>query len=346
MVIILTLCSANYLAHAKSLGDSVREHNPDFHFVIGLVDRLPNELPLGYLDGFEVIPVEDFLFPEFADMSKKYNIVELNTAVKPFYMEYLYKRDASVEAVIYLDPDTRLYGSLMVFVDKLKYYNIILTPHSCTYDDSPDSMYYEKIMLWVGVYNIAIHGTRRSPVTDAFLKWWKIRVFDNCYFKPGVAGSFFDQLWMVLVPIYFPGVYVEKDPGYNFCFWNHFERRLEIQDGKYIVNGQHDLVLVHFSGYKPENPEASVSRSTEPIASFAERPDLRPIYDDYRSRLLARNYALFKSIPWHFAPPPVSHHELHGKRLIKGAFKRLFHCLPRGARGRLKRLAELTAKNC
>ncbi len=81
MTTVLTICSANYLAHARSLGDSVREHNPDFHFVIGLVDRMPEGLDAGYLKPFEVIPVEHLNLRRLGEMVKKYNLVELNTAV-------------------------------------------------------------------------------------------------------------------------------------------------------------------------------------------------------------------------------------------------------------------------
>jgi hypothetical protein len=345
MVTILTLCSANYLAHAKTLGESVREHNPDFHFVIGLVDWMPKDLEPGYLDKFEVIPVEDFPFPEFAGMLKKYNLVELNTAVKPFYMDYLYKRDPSVEAVIYLDPDTFIYGSLSAFVAKLRANNMVITPHSCTYDNSKENLHYEKVMLWAGVTNLAIQGTLRSAVTDAFLQWWKIRLEDHCYYRPGVAGSFFDQLWMELARLYFPRVYMETDPGYNFCYWNHFERRLSLRNGRYVVNNKHDLIMVHFSGFKPEKPDFVSSRATEPIFTFKERPDLRSVYYDYSKRLMENGYLRIKTLPWHFAPPKESHQKSRVKRLIKQSVMGTLHIIPNRVKKRIKRAAQFIVLN-
>jgi hypothetical protein len=44
VITVLTLCATNYLAHAKSLGDSLATLNPDY-LVIGLVDRLPPDIP-------------------------------------------------------------------------------------------------------------------------------------------------------------------------------------------------------------------------------------------------------------------------------------------------------------
>ena len=345
MTTVLTICSANYLAHAKTLGDSVREHNPDFHVVIGLVDRIPDGLEVGYLDSFEVIPVEHLKFPQLGEMVKKYNVVELSTAVKPFYIDLLYDRDRQVDAVIYLDPDILVCGSFATLLGKLKSHSIVLTPHSCTYDDTAVNIHYEKVMLWAGVYNLGFIATSRSDETAAFLKWWQIRLQDHCYYRPGVAGSFLDQLWIGLAPLYFRGIYVETDPGYNMCYWNHFERRLSLRHGKYVVNDYHDLIFFHFSGYKPEKPDVSVSRASEPMLSFIDRPDLRPIYDAYRRRLLAGNYPSVSSIPWHFAPPAESAKKHHAKNLIKGTLKNLLSLLPSSAKTRLKRLAQFVVQN-
>jgi hypothetical protein len=345
MTVVLTLCSANYLAHAKTLGDSLREHHPDFHFVIGLVDRVPLEIAPSYWQPFELIPVEQLGLPQFDDMARKYNVVELNTAVKPFYVAFLYERDPAVQEVIYLDPDILVCGSFKPLLATLKTAPIALTPHSCTYDNSAASLHYEKVMLWAGVFNLGFIATTRSEETFTFLKWWQVRVQDHCFYRPGVAGSFFDQLWMGLAPVYFPGVRVERDPGYNMCYWNHFERRLSFRDGKYLVNDRHDLIFFHFSGYRPEHPEVSVTRATEPVSSFDERPDLRPIYDDYRSRLLANRYTSIRSIPWQFAPDPEAPSKRTAKTLMKRAVKGLVARLPFGGRERLKRLARFVAQD-
>jgi lipopolysaccharide biosynthesis glycosyltransferase len=346
MNVVFTLCSANYLAHARTLGDSLREHNPDLHFVVGLVDRIPAQLAPDYLQSFEVIPAEELGLPQFSEMAEKYNVVELNTALKPFYMAHLIERDPNVEAVIYLDPDIMVCGSFAPLLDKLKQHNIVVTPHSCTSGDSAVNIHYQQVMLWAGVYNLGFIATSRSEEAQRFLKWWQIRLQDHCFYKPGVAGSFFDQLWVGLAPLYFRGVYVETDPGYNMCYWNHFERHLSLQDGRQVVNDRHDLIFFHFSGYKPEYPDSSLGVGRpDPIPTFIERPDLRPIYDDYRSRLLARDYAMIKSLPWHFAPEMELPKKRVAKKFIKGALQRLVGWLPGSARKRLRRVAQFVAQS-
>src|SRR6516164_10544614 len=112
MIVVFTLCSANYLAQARTLADSVAEYNPDYHMVVDLVDRMPDGLDPATWQPHEIIPVENLGLPELRDMVEKYHIVELNTALKPYYMEYLYRRDTNVRSVIYLDPDILLYAGL------------------------------------------------------------------------------------------------------------------------------------------------------------------------------------------------------------------------------------------
>jgi hypothetical protein len=306
---------------------------------------MPDGVDAGHLEPFEVIPMEHLNLPQLGEMVKKYNVVELSTAVKPFYIDFLYAREQKVDVVIYLDPDILVYGPFTTLLGKLKTYSIVVTPHNCTYDDTAVNIHYEKIMLWAGVYNLGFIATSRSDETAAFLKWWQIRLQDHCFYRPGIAGSFLDQLWIGLAPLYFRGVYVETDPGYNMCYWNHFERRLSLRNGKYLVNDHHELIFFHFSGYKPEKPDVSVSRPNEPMTSFTERPDLRPIYDDYRRRLLANDYVLVTSLPWHFAPTTESAKKHYAKKLIKDALKYLVGLLPSGAKARLKRLAQFVAQN-
>jgi hypothetical protein len=347
MTTVFTLCSANYLAHAKSLGESLREHNPDYKFVIGLVDRLPRDQAQSICQPYKLIPVEDLGIPAFADMVKKYDIIEFNTAVKPFYIEHLFQLDSSVEGVIYLDPDILVCSSLGPIEEKLKNHPILLTPHSCTYDHSPLNIYYERAMLTTGVYNLGFVATSRSEVAFAFLHWWQKRLQDYCFDECG-RGLFVDQLWVILALVYFPGVFVEKDPGYNMCYWNHFERRLSVQNGRYFVNERFPLVFYHFSSYDPKNPTAVTKRVGQMTQNFEERPDLRAIYEDYRRRLLANGYDEVRNIPYAFrsAPPLDAHRgELKFKVFFKGALRGGLRALPRPFGKRLKRLADFTSRS-
>jgi hypothetical protein len=347
MNVVLTICSANYLAHAKVLGDSLARSNPDYQFVIGLVDRVPAEINLAGWLPYEVIPVTDLGIPEFPAMAEKYDIVELNTAVKPFYLEFLYQRNSAVKTVMYLDPDILVLGSFKALSEKLHGNNIVLTPHCCTYDNSARNFNYEIVMLLYGIYNLGFIATARSETTFAFLKWWQKRLVDHCYYRAG-SGMFVDQLWVALAPLYFDGVYVEKDPGYNMCYWNHFERRLSHHENGYRVNGKHDLVFYHFSSYNPHNPGA-ITKASQPTATFAERPDLQPLYDDYAKRLFAAGFALVQPLKCSFGRKPKPNPEPKPKRTVKtavqSALKKTLNAMPAAIHKRLHRISQFIADN-
>jgi hypothetical protein len=303
---VLTLCSANYLAHAKVLGQSLAASNPDCRFVVGLVDRAPPHLDLAAWLPFEVLPVADLGLPEFPAMAERYNLVELNTAVKPFYLEFLYERDPALQSAVYLDPDILVLGRFDALAEKLKSNNIVLTPHSSTYDDSRQNIHYEICMLSTGVYNLGFIATRRSETTAAFLKWWQKRLVNHCYYRTDWGAAFVDQQWIVLAPLYFDGVHVEKDPGYNMSYWNHFERRLSPSPNGYLVNGQHELIFHHFSNFNPLRPDVIARRNPEHVATFATRPDLKPLYDDYARRLLAAGYESVRGLKCCYGRKDVS----------------------------------------
>lgn len=294
MNVVLTICSANYLAHAKVLGDSLATTNPDYQFIIGLVDEVPKEIDLATWLPYEVIPVAALEIPEFQEMAEKYDIVELNTAVKPFYMEFLYRRDSSVECVIYLDPDILVLGSFAGLAENLRECNLIVTPHSCTYDHSDLVIDYEISMLCTGIYNLGFIATRRTDTTFEFLRWWQRRLVNHCYYNAG-QGAFVDQQWVILAPLYFDGVFVLKDPGYNISYWNHFERKLGMTDKGYVVNELHEVIFFHFSSYSPLEPDVAAKRCAAQT-NLAERPDLKPLYDEYRHLLLTAGFLLVQPL--------------------------------------------------
>jgi hypothetical protein len=339
VITVFTLCSTNYLAHAKTLGASLIQHNPDYHFVIGVVDRIPGEIKPSFWHPFELIEVENLEIDVLGEMVQRYDVVELNTAVKSLFFKHLYQRDPSTEAVIYLDPDILVCAPFHKLEEKLRTHNIIVTPHSCTFDNSDTVIYYEQGMLSSGIYNLGFLATSRSKETTAFLDWWEYRLRAYCYYAPG-TGLFVDQLWVTLAPLYFP-VHVEMNPGYNMCYWNHFERQLTQGERGYLVNGEHRLIFYHFSSYSPDKPEKITVRTKSKTASFTERPDLKPLYDDYRSRLLANGYLAIKSEPYVLRRnPPKSN--ATPRTAIKDTLRAALRALPRSFQIPLKRISQFT----
>ena len=285
MQIVFTLCSINYLAQAKTLGDSLLRHNPDYRFVIGLIDKNHTGHDLSFLGNLEVLEVDKIGIENLEEMCDRYSIVELVTATKPFYFDYFFRTYPDAETVTYFDPDIKVFMPLTDMAAKLKTSNVILTPHF-TQPIQDDLIPSEKHVMNTGVFNLGFAAMRRSPETDKLNKWWMSKLRQECLLDLS-HGLFVDQLWMNLAPAYFEGVLIEKHPGWNTAHWNLHERTVRESDGRYFVNDQ-DLVFYHFSHYNPRIPERIASFHTR--YSFATRPDLVGLYKQYTEDLVANRY--------------------------------------------------------
>src|SRR5689334_7205821 len=127
--IVFTLCSNNYLAHAKTLGDSLRATNPDVEFIIGLTDKLSPQIDYTFFEPFQIIPYDAIGVDFFEEMVHQYNIIEFNTSVKPFYFESLFQKYGADSLVYYVDPDIAVYGSFEEMNNLLLTNNFLVTPH-------------------------------------------------------------------------------------------------------------------------------------------------------------------------------------------------------------------------
>lgn len=295
---IFTLCSNNYLAMARVLGESVLRHNPGSVFVIGLVDRVNPEIDYRALGPFEIIPVEELGIPEFEQMVARYSIVELNTAVKPFYFRHLFSRPAGSNAsqarVVYFDPDVVVYFSLAGIEESLGNASVLLTPHVLSPVPPDGGEYGERVFLNYGVYNLGFCAMRCCEASERLLGWWSAKLVDQC--KDRVEeGLFVDQLWMNHAPIFFEQVEVSRNPGFNVAYWNLHERQLRQDGGRWYVNGTTPLVFYHFSSFQMDVADSLGKYSAR--YSLQNRPEMRPLFDEYRSKLKAYEFARFRKIP-------------------------------------------------
>ena len=173
-----TLCSVNYLAQAKTLYQSLKKTNPQWKFVIGLVDKLNNKIQADFVD-CEIIEVERLNIEGFDEMAKKYSIVELLTSAKPFYISWLFNNYADVENVIYFDPDIMIFQPLHRLEESLKSFDIILTPHF-TKPVEDNCLPTELHVMQTGIYNLGFIAVKRSQNTMKMLEWWKSRLKTQC----------------------------------------------------------------------------------------------------------------------------------------------------------------------
>ena len=206
MTLAFTLCSINYLAQARTLGDSLKRTNPHIRYVIGLVDRLDAAQVLDdKLPDFELLELHQIGIDGLDEMCKHYNITELNTAVKPYFIRYFFEKTPQVRNVIYFDPDIIVYQPLTNLENLLEKHDIVLTPHLTTpIDDqlTPNELHH----LNTGVYNLGFIALHKSPEAVDFVKWWENKLFDECKIDL-CNGLFVDQHWVNFAPIFWNNVH-------------------------------------------------------------------------------------------------------------------------------------------
>jgi len=292
MTLVFTLCSNNYLAQAITLGNSLIRHNPGYIFIIGIVDRKNSSIDYSAIP-FEILEVEKIGISAFDEMYKKYNITELNTAVKPFYFQYLFTNRTDVKSIVFLDPDIMVYSPFTELEKELESSDIIIIPHFITpFND--DKLQAEEDFLNSGLYNLGFIAIKNTGVGFKMIDWWAKRLRYKAYidFK---RGLFNDQIWINFVPLFFDHVKIFTHPGYNMAYWNLHERTLSLKGKRLYVNARIPLVFYHFSGYNPLIP--SILSKYQNRFSFKELHEIEELFKKYSTQLFLNGYNKYIEFP-------------------------------------------------
>lgn len=298
-IAICTVVSLNYFAQAKSLWESLKKLNEDIDFYVLIVDRIQDKNVLDIKkesDSMNLFFVSDLNVDHWEEMAFKYDIVEFNTALKPYLLDMLFS-NYNYDKVIYLDPDILVFHKMDELYHILDEYSIVLTPHILEDIDGGFSHTYD--FLKFGIYNLGFLGLKNDSDSKKFLNWWKIKLKDQCFYDPD-KGLAWDQKWIDLVPALFDNVYILKDPGYNVAFWNMIGRHISVIDNEFYVNSKYKLVFFHFSHYHPEDKEFIINYGKGGQVSFTDRPDLKPIFSIYYNYIVELGYHNYSKLRYGF----------------------------------------------
>ncbi|EGY62933.1 Capsular polysaccharide biosynthesis protein [Ralstonia pickettii] len=273
----LTICSLNYLARALVLAESYLLHHPDHHFSIVLVDRKDVDV-LPEMPNVQFIWAEDLGIQDFWKKAFMFDVIEFNTNVKPKAMLRLLE---SQDAVVYLDPDIKVYAPLTPVMSALESHSVVVTPHAnqpILDGKKPDDLEFLKF----GSFNLGFVGVAASGEGRRFLEWWSDRCLEFGFYEPQM-GLAVDQKWVQLAPCYFPNLGILHDPGLNLAFWNLHERTLSQVDEKWVVNDEFPLRFIHFSSFNSSHPENIANKQSR----FApnSREDFIAVARDYANEL-------------------------------------------------------------
>ena len=228
----------SYLNRARVLFQSLRRFHPDWELVALITDRPPPGFDFDpAAEPFDrVVWAGDLGIPQFDAWLFKHDIVEACTAVKGPFLHQACAWGA--EAVIYLDPDTAVLGSLEPLADWLASDDILLTPHLIDPNTTHAAILDNDLSASrTGIFNLGFVAVRTRGEGARFAQWWNDRLLDYCY-DDMPNGLFVDQRWCDHVPALFDKVKVIRDPGYNVASWNLSTRKVSIEkDGRILVNG-------------------------------------------------------------------------------------------------------------
>ncbi len=290
-----TIVSPNYFAFARTLAGSYLAHHSGHRFFVLIVSSTDDRDAFSG-HGFEPVLLRDLPLEHMRREAMKFDILELNTNVKPTFLKFLFAR-FGIETLTYLDPDIFVYGALTpVFEALAGGASATLTPHITT-PITDDRLPSEQDHLYNGTYNLGFVGLRRSEETAQMLDWWERRCLD-LGFSEGRTGLFVDQKWMNLAPGLFARVHILRDAGCNMAYWNLHERRLTGDPERPTVNDAVPLAFFHFSGIVVDDP-AVLSKHTNRF-TLADRPDLGSMFAAYKAAVLANRDPAVESIPYGF----------------------------------------------
>ena len=278
--VVFTACSVNYLSKAVAMCLSVLDHEPNASIVVLLVDA-KRDVQL-HDSRISILWAEDLNFPDYLKCAFKYNIIEFNTALKPFAALHLLD---SYEKVIYLDPDTCVFSPLTTVHTGLDVYAAVFTPHAMS-PYNGDGRPSDRDLLRFGACNLGFFAVRRSKSAQAMLHWWHERCHLDCFYEPQL-GLGVDQKWIDLAFSFFDGLGILRDPGLNVAFWNLHERQISSTSDGWRVNNEALLGFVHFSSFVEFDEQAVADKQTRyPVGS---RPDFALAGRVYRSYLQRAN---------------------------------------------------------
>lgn len=291
-----TISSWNYLHYARALASSLAVHHPGIDRVIAIADARREDLTGEDFPEFDTCFYFDELdLPDSRAFSFRYDVMELNTAIKPTVFQRLFAKGYA--RVIYLDPDIIAYRRLDEMFEALDDgATTVLTPHALVPNLLPDSP-NDLTFLRAGVYNLGFMALAKAPQTLQLLKWWETRLRTECVSNRVADGLFVDQKFVDLWPAYCPGTRILHNPAYNVAYWNLDNRSIEQRGEAYAVNGV-PLAFFHFSGVVPG--ERSVLSKHQRRWRPDSTPELRGLFDDYHARLETFGLEKFAPIPYGF----------------------------------------------
>ena len=290
---IFTIACSNYLSHVRSFVQSARLKYPDARIFFCLAERSIDP-SLTYPEDCEIILAPELGIQRFDDFAFRYDIMEFNTALKPFMFRFL-SETLGFDNTLYFDPDIEIFNRSEGILQALRQgASFVLTPHLIE-PAGPRGEPDDISIMRSGVFNLGFMGMGRNAESERLLQWWSRHLQFQCVNEPE-TGVFVDQKFVDLLPCLADHVVVHRNPAANLAYWNLSERRLTSSPDGWLVNGA-PLEFFHYSGFDPRQP-SRLSKHTRLFSQASD--DLSALLGAYAGLLRGNDDALSRHSVYSF----------------------------------------------
>lgn len=276
----MTVATRSHLPQVAVLANSLIENKTETRLTCYLVESMEEEGD-NWGGLFDVVTVNDLNLPDARGLLFRYGPMSACCALKPHAIQHELGTYPTADAVVFLDADTRCYQTIdTVIAEVLDGHSIALSPHLLTTARPLDY----PIIMRAGIYNAGFLAVRNDNEACDMLRWWAERLEWDCIEDP-YGGIHWEQRWLDMVPVLFPGATVVRHPGINVGYWNLHEKTLTIEDGQVYVGDGQPLCLFHFSGLSATRLSSFQSEEHENTMGGHVAESLA---DDYRHELSSK----------------------------------------------------------
>jgi len=284
--ILYTVCSANHLAHCKTMADSFVKFNPEYQVIIALTDEINNRFSVSEFEPYTLMESGKLGFPNFNLMAQQYTVIELNCAMKAFVAQYIFSK-FEPDLLVYLDADIWVFNSFNSVETAMLQNDLLITPHITNPYPFDHLLPRERDTLRSGLYNAGFMAMKPTQNVNAFIHWWMEHLKNECYYN-FAEGMGVDQLWLNLATLLFSNVDIFNNPGANVAYWNLHERSIDLIDDSYVVNQTEPLLFLHISGYSFDHPTI-LSRHQNRF-ELINLPVLQSLLKNYQNEVIMNGY--------------------------------------------------------
>jgi hypothetical protein len=291
--LVFTIFTKRYLAHARTLSESLRATNPHIRQVAILLDE-----PEGFFDPrqepFEIIQGAK-LVKERIGEKRLFTSSSLETScrAKALFAQHLLETQ-SVSQLLYLDSDILVLHSLDELFERFQGHSLVLFPQALS-SHSREKIFLDRNLIRTGIFNGGMFGVSSDAPGLEFLNWWFTRTLGDCSLT-SEYGGYLDQKWLNLAPIFFPSALIYREPDCNIAAWNLFERSIQLRNNQYFCN-EKPVITWHLS--TPGNSPEGVFRY--PCnASGSSREAIQAFYTAYFERLTFHGFEQTRGWPYSF----------------------------------------------